>query len=398
MNLYRYVASHPTYATDPTGLNEGGTSYSLPPELGLNNLAPLGAGAWANASYNTPSLSYTLPMSNANAAATFSSGDGVDALLSGLQAGGLSGYSGVTLGAYLPGSIDPAGPSHLDFSSASSDVQALMGRVQDPSASVRQNEAIQLGTMAALLQRQVDSLNDQIEQNQFTADHPFISQSGWGKLAYAFTFGYSSGADTASAAIPGLEQRRAAAMAGLHQVQQTYNNNYSSVYLNSNDRASGAAVARGFDLLPAVADAGENIETVYHTVTSARAGQGVLDGIDPAFLNPNSRFGAAFYVSNDAKTTLAELAHHGATGTQTIRFNMNLEAAKILDLTDPAIANSWRYSGGPITLATQNIGADALRNGFSVIKYPSLRGPGVNYGILKDFDTILSPQMIVPVP
>jgi len=81
--------------------------------------------------------------------------------------------------------------------------------------------------------------------------------------------------------------------------------------------------------------------TVFHTVTSSGAGQGVLNGIDPAFFNPStSRFGPAFYVSDDAGTTLAELSAHGAEGTQTIWFNLNLSQANILDLTDPAIAKA----------------------------------------------------------
>lgn len=138
--------------------------------------------------------------------------------------------------------------------------------------------------------------------------------------------------------------------------------------------------------------------TVFHTVTSSGAGQGVLNGIDPAFLNPSSRFGPAFYVSDDAGTTLAELSAHGAEGTQTIRFNLNLSQANILDLTDPAIAKAWGYSGGPISPATQAIGTDALNAGYNVIQYQSLRGPGINYGILSDFNTLLKPQMIVPTP
>lgn len=33
----------------------------------------------------------------------------------------------------------------------------------------------------------------------------------------------------------------------------------------------------------------------------------ILNGIDPKYLNPNSRFGKAFYVSEDAGTALAEM-------------------------------------------------------------------------------------------
>jgi len=139
-------------------------------------------------------------------------------------------------------------------------------------------------------------------------------------------------------------------------------------------------------------------KTVYHTVTNPGAGQGVLNGVDPKFLNPDSRFGKAFYMSDDAGTTLSELAHHGATGSHTIRFDLNLGKANVLDFTDPSIAKAWGYTGGSITDATKAIGPNAIDAGFNVIKVPSLRGSGTNYNVLTDFDNLLTPQMIVPTP
>jgi hypothetical protein len=136
----------------------------------------------------------------------------------------------------------------------------------------------------------------------------------------------------------------------------------------------------------------------FHTIASPEAGQGVLNGINLKFLNPDSRFGKAFYISNDAGTTLAELSHHGSKGSHTIRYNLNLNRAKVLDFTDPTVAKTWGYVGGDITPATRAIGSQAIDAGFDVIKFPSLRGPGTNYGVLSNFDKLLSPQIIFPTP
>jgi RES domain-containing protein len=139
-------------------------------------------------------------------------------------------------------------------------------------------------------------------------------------------------------------------------------------------------------------------ETVFHTVTDPRAAQGVLDGVNTAKLNPQSRFGKALYISDDASTTLAELSYHNAAPTQTIRYEMDLTKAKILDLTDPTVAKSWGYDGGPISNATKAIGEQAQQAGYNTIKFQSMRGAGTNYAVLSDFEQVLKPQMVVPTP
>jgi len=139
-------------------------------------------------------------------------------------------------------------------------------------------------------------------------------------------------------------------------------------------------------------------QTVYHSVVSAEAGQSVLNGIDSAFLNPASRFGSAFYVSEDASTTVSELGAQGAIASHTITYDINLGEAQILDLTDPAVADAWGYTGGEITPATQAIGANALNAGYNVVKFQSLRGPGINYGVIGNFNKVLTPRMIAPAP
>lgn len=138
-------------------------------------------------------------------------------------------------------------------------------------------------------------------------------------------------------------------------------------------------------------------DTVFHSTTNSRAAQGVAGGIDPKFLNPNSRFGAAFYVAEVPETALAELAHHGAQGTHMVRMSVDKTKLRVLDLTDPSVAASVGYHGGPISSATQQVGADALSNGYNAIKFKSLRGAGDNYAVLDDFNDILTPEMISPV-
>jgi hypothetical protein len=93
---------------------------------------------------------------------------------------------------------------------------------------------------------------------------------------------------------------------------------------------------------------------------------------------------------------MAELAHHGVTPSHGIRFSLDLSKAKVLDLTDEAMAKAWGYSGGPISSSTQAIGARAQSLGYNVVKYQSLRVPGANYVVLGDWERLLQPQMVTP--
>ena len=137
--------------------------------------------------------------------------------------------------------------------------------------------------------------------------------------------------------------------------------------------------------------------TVYHVTSSPGAAQGVLGGINPDFLNPNSRFGRAFYVAEQPDTTLAELAHHNVDPSTAIRFSTNNDAMNVLDLTDPETAAAWNYTGGPITPATQQMGTQASAQGYNAIRFYSERAPGtVNYAILDDYNDILTPIAVSP--
>ena len=90
------------------------------------------------------------------------------------------------------------------------------------------------------------------------------------------------------------------------------------------------------------------------------------------------------------------MSHHGVKATHGIRYKVNLKKAKVLDLSDPKIAAKYGYKGGPISSQTQMIGARALDEGYNVIKFNSLRGKGVNYAVLDDFNELLTPKMITP--
>ena len=147
---------------------------------------------------------------------------------------------------------------------------------------------------------------------------------------------------------------------------------------------------------------GEGIESgstsVQHAVGSANQAQSVLDGINPKYFNPESRFGGGFYVGANADTIVAELAEHGNTAKYAISYDMNLSGQKVLDLTNPQIASEWGYVQNlTSTKACQNIGEIARNKGYNVIKFQSYRGDGINYVIYNDFENILSPRNVTPV-
>ena len=135
----------------------------------------------------------------------------------------------------------------------------------------------------------------------------------------------------------------------------------------------------------------------YNARTSAGITQAVLKGIDPVRLNPDTRFGRAVYLAERGETAVAEVAHHNGVTTHIIRYNLNAGTAKILDLSDPAVVARWGTPGGENYVATQAIAQRAREAGYNVIKFPSLRGEGNNFAVLDNFDTLLSPQMVVPV-
>lgn len=135
---------------------------------------------------------------------------------------------------------------------------------------------------------------------------------------------------------------------------------------------------------------------VYHVTADAKSAQDVVDGINPAFLSPESRFGPALYSSEVPETALAEAQHHGKAPDFGIRYSVDDSNARILDLTDPSTAAEYGYAGGPITPSSQAIATLALSLGYNAIRFLSERGSGANLAVIDDHNDVLHPQMITP--
>lgn len=147
------------------------------------------------------------------------------------------------------------------------------------------------------------------------------------------------------------------------------------------------------------------VEDVRHARRSAEITQSVLDKVLPELFDPKARFGRAFYVAQEGETAVAEVAAHGGKASHVIRFQLDLSNAKVLDLTDPAIAKAWGYvEDVNATTAHQALAQRAMEQGYNAIKFHSYRGSGYNYALLDNplnpfnFDEWLIPQMVSPVP
>jgi RHS repeat-associated protein len=131
---------------------------------------------------------------------------------------------------------------------------------------------------------------------------------------------------------------------------------------------------------------------VHHATTTS---QSILKGIDPARFNPASRFGRAFYVAEEGGTAIAEAVNV----SEVIRFELNLGGQAVLDLTNPAVAAEWGYVASSGRKATQDIAERAIQEGYTVIKFYSIEVPGsVNYAVFENFEHILTPREVIPVP
>jgi RHS repeat-associated protein len=143
---------------------------------------------------------------------------------------------------------------------------------------------------------------------------------------------------------------------------------------------------------------GEAGRTLFNARSSLGVARTVARSINPSRLNPNARFGRAIYLSESPETAIAELRHHGAAARAIVRFRLADSEARILDLTDPSVAARLGYAGGDDYVRSQSIARAARLVGYDAIRYPSLRGDGANYAVLRDFDASLHALGIDEVP
>jgi hypothetical protein len=132
-----------------------------------------------------------------------------------------------------------------------------------------------------------------------------------------------------------------------------------------------------------------------HLTSSEGAARSVANAIDPAYFRNETRFGAGFYAAEGMETAIMEVrtgASAGGSGQYGVRFNVNESAMKVLDLTDPAMAERFGYSGGEGQfLDVRNAAVDA---GYNTIRFKSERAEGNNVVVLKDFDRVLTPTEV----
>jgi len=70
---------------------------------------------------------------------------------------------------------------------------------------------------------------------------------------------------------------------------------------------------------------------------------------------------------------------------------------EIRSVLNKLIESNWLFWWRNI-IFYQSLGEDARSAGFDAIRYSSERGVGANMAVLKNFDTLLKPQMIMPTP
>jgi hypothetical protein len=131
---------------------------------------------------------------------------------------------------------------------------------------------------------------------------------------------------------------------------------------------------------------------------SAKVVESILAHIDPRFLQDTTRFKKGFYTADESRTTAAELAHHQTPTYYVAAFWLNTRSAKVLDLTDPYTAKLWHYVPTNDYVVEHTIADRAMKRGFDVIKFSSLRGKGVNYAVKANFAHILQADLVFPGP
>ena len=156
-------------------------------------------------------------------------------------------------------------------------------------------------------------------------------------------------------------------------------------------KGAGAGVkmaARGTLSLARTTVAVEEGASLFHSTSRAGAAENILKGINPKFFNPEARFGGAFYTATRPSTTVAELAHHGATNVNTLKYTLGA-GGRFLNLTSPIGKFGTRYT--PKLLARYA----RFTNKNAIIAYSLRMKGGVNVIVLQDF-SILQKGVILP--
>lgn len=125
----------------------------------------------------------------------------------------------------------------------------------------------------------------------------------------------------------------------------------------------------------------------------------MLDEFDPSRLSPDSRFGPALYVGETPSAIMSEMSHYGNDVSNAIRYTINPNAAKVLELTDPEIAKAWGYVGSNSRALAIPIVERAKAEGYNAIRFYSERSAlgEINNAVLCDWNKVLIPQMVTPV-
>ncbi|RLJ21955.1 hypothetical protein DJ030_02990 [bacterium endosymbiont of Escarpia laminata] len=132
---------------------------------------------------------------------------------------------------------------------------------------------------------------------------------------------------------------------------------------------------------------------IYHATSSAKNIDYVLKKIDISKSLPEkNRFGSGFYLAGSAKTSFKEV---GPSSKYTIRYNLDVSKAKILDLTNKNIAKKWNYKSDYDS--SQRIAKQAKKQGYEVIQYRSEKAStDTNYVILKNSDKFIKAEGVAP--
>lgn len=149
------------------------------------------------------------------------------------------------------------------------------------------------------------------------------------------------------------------------------------------------------------------IERDLETLVSAIPGPGKIGQVIEQ-LKVN-RFGPAHHGGESPQTAMSEMLKYtpGAKLPGMIRYTLDTTAGRVLDLTSPAIQRQWNYlvshsgSKGVADIVndhgvTYQIGLEARRLGYDIIKYPSQAAEGgTSYAVLSNFSRLLKDATLI---